>query len=193
MFKKCYPGMLLLATFFSVFTSCGKEESAPNEPERTNKLTGTYDFVGVSADIVQTVTSSMGSDVMKAVMTTHYDSKENTGVSIITGSTIQNNGFGYKVEATSQVKYYFNGSLTDDETLPMSETVPASSNSLTYRLKGADSIYTTGGVPPVTHGARYYWKSDTLILVQRIKMDAGDAANRTVADINTVTKLKRRK
>lgn len=185
--------MLLLAMFSSILISCKKEESVPFEEERSTQLAGTYDFVGMSVDAVQTLTTKMDDDILKAVMITHYDTKNNTGTTVIAGSSIQNNNYGYRMEATSEVKYYLNGNVVDEETVTSSDTVPVSSNLLQYRLKGADSIYTTAGVPPVTQGGRYYWKGDTLIIAQRILMDVGDDTDRSVSDINTLTKLKKRK
>lgn len=192
MFKKCYPLMLLLATFSTLFISCKKEESTPGAGGSAAKLKGTYDFVGISFRGTDTQISDMDGDVWKTIVTTSYDSKNNKGTTIIDGSTVRNDKYSYRMEATSLVKVYFNDEFEEEETQQTNANAPEASNVSTYSYKAPDSLFLTTSGSGEVAAIKFSWAGDTLVLKQELSRTIINGTDRLVSNITTFTKLKKR-
>ena len=175
---------LILTVTVLVFVSCQKEVdnqfdnngnggSGGNNGGSSQTLVGDYDFNGIGANVLTTITVSAVGQDLKAVTTSDYFSKNNVGTAKITSNQIILQGVGYDIDTVVHVVTYLNGSVFDDSEQPFQESIAPANDTLNYVSITADSISITSGdfVPagsaPVTTGpigARVAWSGDTLLL-----------------------------
>jgi len=194
-----------------VFSSCQKEVNFqdgqnPGGGTGNNKnIIGDWDFVGLSATTNATITISSPLGDVKAITTSAYNSKNNTGTVKITAADFIYTNFGYEIDTTMNVKTYIAGLLVDDTDAPFAFTSPATSSTTPYTRINTDSLSVVGfaGVPDPTGaaptgpvGVRIAWSGDTLLLkvassfTQNINQGGTPATLK--ATLTGVTKLKRR-
>ena len=209
---------LLVITLALFVTSCQKEISADtlgnsgngngnggNGGNNTNNIAGDYDYVGMLAHTVSTVTATQAGMTMKAVTTANYNTISNLGTVKITANQMISTGVGYSVDTTINSKTYIDGVLVDNSDVPFTFTSPPTSATSNYVRNSADSITMQGGfgVPDPTGGstpvgdigAKLSWHGDTLFMkvnttVTKNITQAGVPAT-LVATIDATSKLKK--
>ncbi|MBL7737595.1 MAG: hypothetical protein JNK14_00120 [Chitinophagaceae bacterium] len=171
-----------------------------------NSIEGDYDYVGVHAVTLSTVTFTILGEETKSVTTSDYYGKNCTGTVKITANQFISTNVAYDIDTTMNVKMYTNGVLTDDEDFPFTASVPPTGGTSTYVKNSADSITVTGSFgsspnpsgnnPTGPIGARLSWSGDTLIMktsasfTQNISQGGIPAV--FVGKVSAVTKLKKR-
>lgn len=177
--------LLLSASLFLV--SCQKEisfepGSNPNPgggpggpgPGGNTVITGDYDFVGMTANTLSSVSINLAGDEMKTVTTSNYTTENNTGTVKITANQFITTNFAYSINSTMNAKTYVNNMLLDDSNFPFVTSVPAQSTTSTYVRVNNDSLTVTGAlgtapdptgtVPTGPVGVKMSWSGDTLLL-----------------------------
>lgn len=192
-----------------LFTSCQKEVNFQDGQNpgggNNNSILGDWDFVGLSATTNATITITSPLGDVKAITTSSYNSKNNTGTVKITAADFIYSNFGYSIDTTMNVKTYLAGLLVDNSDMPFAFTSPPTSDTTSYTRINTDSLSVIGfaGVPDPTGaaptgpvGVRIAWSGDTLLLkvassfTQNITQ-AGTPAT-LKATLTGITKLKRR-
>lgn len=181
--------ILPLLTFAIFLVSCQKEVSFDTPPDpnpggggsggggggnSTANITGDYDFVGMTAKTLSTITVDAMGDELKSVTTSHYDTKTNTGTVKITANQFITNNMSYSIDTTLNAKTYLNNALMSDMDMPFVASVPATSSISTYVRFSSDSITITGALglpndpsgqtPTGPVGVKLSWSGDTLIM-----------------------------
>jgi hypothetical protein len=193
-----------------LLSSCQKEVNFqdgqnPGGGTGNNSIIGDWDFVGLSATTNATITVTSPLGDVKAVTTSGYTSKNNTGTVKITSADFIYTNFGYSIDTTMNVKTYIAGLLVDDTDAPFAFTSPATSNTTPYTRINADSLSVVGfaGVPDPTGaaptgpvGVRIAWSGDTLLLKVATNftqnINQGGMPATLNATLTGITKLKRR-
>jgi hypothetical protein len=176
---------LLLLSLAIVFTACQKEVdyATGNNTGNTGGTGGTgnagniegdYDFVGMTAHTVSAITVNASGSEIKAVTTSDYVTKENTGRMKITSDQFISTNLAYSIDTVVNVKTYLDNVLFDDSDVPYAQSTPPSSSTTPYVRNSADSITATGplGIPSDPSGAiptgeagfKLSWSGDTLVL-----------------------------
>ena len=144
-----------------------------NGGNNTNNIVGDYDFVGMTAHTVSSVTISQAGQTVKTVTTSDYNTGDNTGTIKITATQMIGTGVGYSVDTMVNNKTYLNGLLVDDSDVPFTFSTPPTSSTSSYVRNSSDSITMQGGLglpdpsgnPPAGNvGAKLSWHGDTLYL-----------------------------
>jgi hypothetical protein len=182
--KKFIKTISLFFCTVIVFTSCQKEIDIELDDQNgngtggggtsTNNIIGDYDFVGMHATTLSTVTVTIAGEENKTITTSDYYGKNCSGTTKITSSQMIGTSIGYSIDTTMNGKTYINGALISDIDLPFQVTVPPTSSTSTYVRNGADTLTVTGtfgsapnpsgNTPSGPTGVRYSWSGDTLIL-----------------------------
>lgn len=207
---------LLLLSLAIVFTACQKEvdyatgnntsnTGGTGGTGNTNNIEGEYDFVGMTAHTVSSITVDASGSEIKAVTTSDYVTKENTGTMKITSDEFISTNLAYSIDTIVNVKTYLDNVLFDDSDVPYAESAPPSSTTTPYVRNGADSITATGamGIPSDPSGAiptgqagfKLSWSGDTLLLNTNTSFTQSVSQNGVpgtmVASINGTFKLKK--
>src|SRR5262245_12145055 len=133
-----YAAVILIFSIISLFfVSCQKEVSG--EIDRgagagsgsgggsgsgsgggtgNTSIIGDYDFVGMTAHTLSTVTVTAAGDQLKTVTTSDYITKNNVGTVRITATQFITTGFAYSIDTVMNGKTYVNGALVSDQNLP---------------------------------------------------------------------------
>ncbi len=212
------PSALIVFSAFTIFTSCQKEVSVElggsnngsgngnGGGNTTTNIAGDYDFVGMHAHTLSTVTATVAGEVIKTVTESDYFSKNNIGTVKITASELINTNVGYSIDTTMHAKMYIDGALIDDSDYPFVATVPPTSSTSTYVRNSADSITATGSfgstpdptgnAPTGPVGIKLSWSGDTLIMKSAAtftqNINQGGVPATFVGSVSAVTKLKKK-
>ena len=175
---------LLISSLILSLTACQKEVDfqdleGPGSGNNNNiNITGTWKFVGLSANTKVDITVSQAGQQLKAVTTSNYVSEDNTGTLTVTDNQFIYAGIGFTANGEQNVKTYLNGLLFDDQSMPYSETVPPSDLTSDYVRNSNDSLTFTnallaipdpsgGGTAPAPTGARIAITGDTLTVATK--------------------------
>ncbi len=192
--------LFLLAASATFIVSCGKDDA----PIETNAISGTYDFVGLSAS--GTTESFQVRNKIEYITIFDYNVISPTGTAVIDAHNMTVKGLSYSIDTTITEKSYEDGVQTSDRNPAYQQSLPAYSGFGTYELIGTDSVFFgqgsafPGGEPNLTSlvakGYKLSWASDTLVL--RAAIDTayeGDAAGlhyTHYANLNVELRLKKR-
>jgi hypothetical protein len=213
-FMKTATKLSILLTLILFFTACQKEVNYANNDNSTNTggtgssddIVGDYDFVGLSAHTLSTVTVTELGQEVKTVTVSDYATQNNTGTIKITSTQFINSGLGYSIDTTMNAKTYQDNVLFDDSDFPFVVTVPSSNSTSPYSRITADSITVTGalGVAPDPSGStptgpvgvKLSWSGDTLLMHVNTSftqsVTQGGIPGTIVGSVNGITKLKKR-
>ena len=181
--------LFLICVLATLLISCQKEVSlqdlggqgnggGTNNPPGSNNgsITGTWNFVGLSAHTRSTVMVSAGGMQMKTVTVSDYDGKNNTGTITISASDFAFTNIGYSIDTTMHAKFYMDGVLVSDLEQPFEMVSPPTSHTTAYTRNNNDSLTLANGVFTMTDpspsaptatgplGMRIGWAGDTLLL-----------------------------
>lgn len=194
-----------------ILTSCQKEVNFQDGQNpgggngNNNSIIGDWDFVGLSANTYASITEPSPLGDIKAVTTSVYHSKNNTGSIKITASDFIYNNLGYDIDTTMNLKVYMAGLLVSDDDLPFVFAAPVTNGTTAYTKVSSDSLTAvgfagapdpTGTMPMAPSGIKIAWSGDTLLLkvattVSQVINQGGTNVN-FVGTVSGVTKLKRR-
>ena len=164
----------LILALVVVFTSCQKE--AGNQPNKNDKLFGTWDFLSLEATVKSTTISGSGTSEQKSVSSYAFDAENPTGTIAFDAVNIKTNELGYSVHTDVFNDLYIGGTLFDSFDMPLDMTMPKSSATTTYKAIGTDSIYlqsgfimfdpASGGTSQATlpQGFKLSWENDILVM-----------------------------
>lgn len=208
---------LLPGLFFFILTSCQKEISfdspinggtgsgSGSGSGNTNNIIGDYDFVGMVAHTISTVTATQAGQELKAVTVSDYASKNNSGTIKITSTQMISTSVAYTIDTIMNAKTYVNGVLLDDQDFPFQVNSPATSSTSSYVRNSADSITMTGAVglpdpsgntPTGPIGAKLSWHGDTLFMHVHTTINQtitqGGVPATLVGTVDGISKLKKR-
>lgn len=170
-----------------------------------NNIIGDWDYVGMTAGTNATVVVPSPVGEVKAITTSGYKTKSNTGTVKITATDFILTGVGYSIDTTMTVKTYMNGLLISNQDMPFTMTAPPTNSTNPYTRINNDSISVTGAfgvadpngsTPTGPVKMKIGWSGDTLLL--RVdtsftqSVNQGGMAGTLTAAANGVTKLKRR-
>ena len=206
--------LLFFTTSLLVLVSCQKEVDFQDGTQgggsggggnSTQNIAGDYDFLGMTAHTVSTVTANVGGDQLKTVTTSDYVTKANTGTVKITSNQFITTNMSYSIDTMMNAKTYINGALFDDSNVPFQANLPPTSSTSDYVRINADSITVTGSfgapnpsgqAPTGPVGVKLSWSGDTLLMkvnttITQTIVQQGIPAQ-LVGTVNGVTKLKKR-
>ncbi|HEX7845203.1 MAG TPA: hypothetical protein VF476_05325, partial [Chitinophagaceae bacterium] len=174
-----------LRTLFSTLAlslflySCQKEvnfqdgQDGGNNNNNNKSIIGDWDFVGLSANTYASVTEPSPLGDIKAITTSVYHSKNNTGSIKITATDFIYNNLGYDIDTTMNLKMYMGSMLMSDDDFPFVFSAPVTNGTTPYTKVNSDSLTATGfaGAPDPTGtmtmaptGVKIAWSGDTLLL-----------------------------
>jgi|KBSSwiStaDraftv2_1062776.scaffolds.fasta_scaffold170747_3 hypothetical protein len=180
--------LLLISSLGLFLASCQKEVDFQNEggpgpgpgqgTNFTPDITGSWKFVGLSADTRVDITVTESGQNLKAVTTSSYSSDNNTGTLTVTSNQFIYSGISATVEGEQNVKTYLNGILFDDQTMPYNSAIPSTDLTSDYVRNSNDSLTFTnalltipdpngGTTAPAPTGARISLTGDTLTVVTK--------------------------
>ena len=186
--------------------SGGNGGSGGSGGNNTSNIVGSYDFVGLSAHTLSSVSVTQGGQTAKSVTTSDYSSINNSGTIQITANQIIATNLAYAIDTVMNVKTYLDNVLIDNSDLPFAVTLPATSSTSTYTRIRADSLSVTGGIgtapnpsgvgPTGPTGVKLAWSGDTLLLKVNSSftqtITQGGVPAQMIGSVNGVTKLKKR-
>jgi hypothetical protein len=212
---------LLLLSLVIFFTACEKEvdyatdntsgtggtggNGGTGNTNSTSNIEGEYDFVGMTAHTVSSITVEASGSEIRAVTTSDYVTRENTGTMKITSDQFISTNLAYSIDTVVNVKTYLDNVLFDDSDVPYAQSAPPSSTTTPYVRNSADSITATGamGIPSDPSGAiptgqagfKLSWSGDTLLLKLNTSFNQSVSQNGVpgtmLASINGTLKLKK--
>ena len=163
-------GLLVSSCLFS----CTKDYVTAPQLPTDSYITGNYHLISIeSATETRNQNSYQG---MTYVVNSQLDyvSCRNSGSLQFKNGSIVMDSLGYTVNDSIQYVYYKNDSLSTTELVPFTDSVPAASLTVPFRVISEDSLYFPAGSPmgalptgagaEVASGARYYQSGDTLTL-----------------------------
>jgi hypothetical protein len=161
--------LLTVLLFFTAFFSCKKSNSSTNGG---GSVQGNWKFLYLTGQTNETAISSGVTDVT----TSSFTSIDNSGTFDFTADSAIVTNLTYTLSGTELSEEFVSGTLLDSFRLPLSEAVPATSETVAYQQIGSDSLYfpsgsfSTAGTTGATQssGARYVIKNDTLILTEQL-------------------------
>ena len=164
--------VLLLAT-----VSCKKSNPGPGS---SSAVQGNWNFLFMTASTVASATSSG----VTSVTYTNYRTINNTGTVTFTKDSMAVKGLAYSVDTTALTYIYFGTTLTDSVYFPFKSSVPATTQTVSYKIIGSDSIYLpNGGIVPAGltgpgtgTGGRFAITNDTLKITVQASQSASGAS-----------------
>jgi hypothetical protein len=190
----------LFTALYAVFllSSCQKELSdvVPSDDPNVLKrrLMGNWTFLMLDVKSTVSYSERSGGNTIKAVYSTDFLTKNNTGILVIDSFNLHLNDLGYSIDTVSKITGYLNGFpvLTEEEELIFE--APAFSTTSRYELIGADSIHFPDAdfiqlpqelmLPPVT-GLKYKIEGDRLKFNTSLHASATDNSSGTNAEISS--------
>ena len=154
--------------------SCTKDDVKTPQLPTDSYLTGNYHLISIeSSTETRNQNSYQGiSYVVNSQL--DYVSCSNSGTLQFSNGSIVMDSLGYNVTDSIQYVYYKNDSLSTTELVPFTDSVPAASVTVPFRVISEDSLYFPAGSPMgalptgagamVASGARFYQSGDTLTL-----------------------------
>jgi hypothetical protein len=147
---------LILAFVLSslVFVSCQKELSSEDGGNGggtggggtgSGSIIGNWKLLEFEVKTNSTVITGSGATQEKLVTTSHYITKNNTGIVNFDGSKMTQTNLSYSVDTIAKTYYYVGGALIDQMEAPFQFTLPPYNSTGTYRQIGSDSLYFEGG------------------------------------------------
>jgi hypothetical protein len=169
--------LLVLLSFFPIlFISCQKEIDGVETPSAQNKLEGEYKLLSIEATTNATQELTLGSEVEKLVVISHYITKENKGTIKFDATNLSSINMSYSIDTVATGYLYASGNLIDSFELPVQFVLPPSNTSSPYKKVGVDSIYFTGGTALIGNepsqqgipgGAKLKFDGDKLYMISR--------------------------
>jgi hypothetical protein len=166
----------LLAGFLmtAAFISCTRETAIAPEVPTDSFITGNYRLYSIRSSTETRNENSYQGIPYVVNSQLDYSSCSNSGSLQFTNGMIAMSGLGYNISDSIQFVYYKNGTVTNTERIPFTDSVPAASASVPFRVISEDSIYFPAGSPMgalptgagavVANGARFSRSGDTLTL-----------------------------
>lgn len=154
MYRK-FTLLIIFAPLLIVF-SCKK--SSPSTT--SNPLVGNWNFLYIKAITTGTITVSGTTTVVDA----NYTTQNNSGTAQFTNDSMALKGLAYSVSTTATLYTYVGSTLINTTTQPYSTALPATSETVAYKVIGTDSIYFPAGgpVPGSGNGGHFAINKDTL-------------------------------
>ncbi len=161
---------LSCCTLILFAASCKKSQnSAP-----ANALSGNYKLVNIHAHTYSSADENAGGIDDQTITVSDYTSIDNSGGLDITGNTMSTVNMAYGVSTTLEGAEFIDGVFQDSLSFPFDVTIPASSNTSSYKLIGTDSLYfpsgfissPNGGAPvkTIAVGAKFLLSGSTLTM-----------------------------
>jgi|ADGO01.1.fsa_nt_gi hypothetical protein len=178
----------LLPTCLCCFllVACSKEKSIDStDPGHngggtnvSNELIGDWKFVQMHV-VAESVVDAIGGGIppTKTITETDYYTKDNTGTMTFTANKIDYSNFGYSVDTVVKAEIIIDGISMGEMEQAFSFAMPPVSGSSSYKIIGADSLYSPAGfinmaglgqMPTQGAGSRFRIVNDTLILTTPI-------------------------
>ncbi len=162
--RRIFP-LVLTFSVLLIVVSCKKSSTSSSSD---TSLTGNWNFIDLTAQTRATATSGP----ITNVTTSSYKTTNNAGTISFTNDSMIVKGLTYTADTTATDSTYQGSTLLSATVAPFSVTVPATSQTVSYQLISADSIYLpNGGIVPgggassgAGTGAHYVIKNDTLVL-----------------------------
>lgn len=155
-----------LLTIFAAalaIVSCKKS----NDSTSSGGLVGNWKFLDMKAKTTATSTSGGFTTVTIA----NYTTQNNAGTAKFTNDSMSVAGMTYSVSTTAEAYIYQGSTFIDSTGVPLNQTVPSITETVSYKLIGSDSIslpnggFTPTGVPTgQATGGRYTVNKDTLAI-----------------------------
>ena len=181
--------LCILAGLFliSCAVSCKKNNSSPGG----GSVQGNWLFLFLKAQTQSTIATGTGeTDVTKSSFTT----TGNSGTIAFTADSMVSNGLAYSANFLATDYLYFGGSIYDSISMPFSESIPPTSESVACKQIGNDSLYfpgggftspASGGSGSQASGARYVIDKDTL----KINVQASETVSGGLETLNETVYL----
>jgi uncharacterized protein YbbC (DUF1343 family) len=167
---------VLFSLLSILFISCQKEIDGVESPSTQNKLQGEYKLISIEANTIATQELTLGSEVEKLVVISHYITKENKGTIKFDATTLSSINMSYSIDTVAKGYLYASGILIDSLEIPVQFALPPSNTSSPYKMVGADSIYFSGGAAVIGNepsqqgipgGAKLKFDGDKLYMISR--------------------------
>lgn len=152
----------------------GSNGGSGNGPD----IKGEWTFTGAHANTYAAITITEGTETLKSITTSDYDTQENTGSLTITDNQFIFTGIGNKVSDIANSVTYYNGVLFDESEMPFEAVTPPTDNTSPYVRNTKDSVTLTtsvgmlpdpsGGLtaaPPGPLGVKISISGDVLTLI----------------------------
>lgn len=185
---RCLPCILAGLFLISCVASCKKNNASPGGG---GPVQGKWQFLFLTAQSQSTIATGTGeTDVTKSSFTT----TGNSGTITFTADSMVSNKLAYSANFVATDYLYFGGSVYDSISMPFTESIPPTSESVAYKQVGNDSLYFPGGgfTSPASgtagsqaSGARYVINKDTL----KINVQGSEPVSGGVATINETVYL----
>ena len=174
---KLTKALLVILALGLFLTSCQKDSDPV--ANTNDKLFGTWNFIGMTASVKNTIVAGTGVDQEKMITSYPITAANPTGTVTIDSKNIKTSGISYSFETTVKSQFYLGGSLEDTFDDPFEGTMPASSATTTYKTVGTDSIHlesglitfdqTAGGMSGIPQQTipqdfKISWENDVLVL-----------------------------
>jgi hypothetical protein len=174
-----FLALLLVAT-----VSCKKSNPTSSS---SASVQGNWNFLYMTANTSVSATQTG----VTTVTHTYYKSKSNAGTIKFSADSMTVSGLTYTVDTTATVYVYYGTTLFDSVSAPFTYSLPATSQTVYYKVIGSDSIYLpNGGIVPAGYsgsvpasGGRFVIVNDTLKLtVQGFQSASGasESVNGTI-------------
>jgi len=184
--RPTYVLTTILALFLFAAVSCKKSNPNSNG-SGSSSVQGNWNFSYMTATTSVTATQSG----VTTVTHTYYKTKNNAGTIKFTADSMAVTGLTYTVDTTATAYVYYGSTLFDSVSAPFTYSLPATSQTVYYKIIGSDSIYLpNGGIVPAGYtgtvpasGGRFVIVNDTLKLtVQGFQSASGasESVNGTI-------------
>ena len=160
----------VLTTFLVVLLCAGVscKKSNPSSNGGSSSIQGNWNFSYMTANTSVTATQTG----ITTVTNTNYKTKNNAGTIKFTADSMTVTGLTYTVDTTATAYIYYGSTLFDSVSAPFTYSLPATSQTVYYKIIGSDSIYMpNGGIVPTGYtgavpasGGRFVIANDTLKL-----------------------------
>jgi hypothetical protein len=127
----------ILYNFLFIFTVCIKDSSGGTN-NGGDALSGTWKFTSLTSQSEATAEYNLGGDDFR-------DVTDNAGTISFSGGTATSTAISYSVDTTVYVASYEDNVFIENDSTPLSVTVPSSSSVATYKIIGTDSVFFANG------------------------------------------------
>jgi hypothetical protein len=202
--------LLLILLTGVILSSCQKENDLDRGNGVNEKIMGTWNFVGMKADLSTSITAGSGLDEETMLSNYSFTSTNNTGTITFDATKCTSTGLAYSYNTIVNFEMYSGGVLFDSFETPMIGDMPTSHGSTEYKTLGEDSLRFEKGFAvleapasqggPVTHATTpanigISWARDTLILTDHVIQIQNQIINgvnaRVTNNVLQVVKLKK--
>jgi hypothetical protein len=145
----------------------------------TGTLHGNWKFIGMYSKTEAIVELNDGTDVLKTITRSEYNTTRNTGTLVIDASQMTSTNFGYEVDTVATGLVYENNVLIDTVSAPFAFVLPPTNSVSPYTKVSSDSItfppgqfLSTGGSTPLTQptGVKLKFQGNRLLMTINVSV-----------------------